>query len=817
MKKILLGLGVSATAMLAFESAAMAQEAAAPASETADAAESADAGEIVVTAQRKTEKLQDVAIAVAAYSGEALRVQGVTSTIDIAKFTPGVSSSGTLGGQGMQFSIRGVTQSDYNDAIEAPVAVYVDDVYISSQQGQGMALYDMQRVEVLKGPQGTLFGRNATGGLAHFIVNKPELGVTSGDFNIGYGRFDQTRLEGAINLPLGETLAVRASGLWNRHDSVWKNISPAGVASGAPLNFGPAGVSPSGQDLGGEDALAGRLQLLWQVSDSVSARLTGSIFRQDLSESPWTSAAVVPEVDAQGRVVGSIYASPTETRAAIGPNGQNFFNPAVLPFQGFMFSPNGDGRRAPGATWFGYVPVDIEARTLSKDFALSSLNRFRAYNAALHLDADLGWASLASVTAWSQYRKVFLLDADGSPANGFAFGTKSNIKTFSQELRLSGDTDNLSWTTGAYFLNIDAPNAQGLLAPKGSALSAVFGLTGTGVDPMSVFTLKTTSGSLFGQASWTFAPQLSFVLGGRIIREHQEYDFSSGAYLNENDYTVDTGTLLFPLQPSFTDKRTNTLWAGKAQLEYRPMTGLLIYGGVNRGVKAGSYNGKLFDGTPALTASQIPYQPEVLTSLEGGFKYTGPGGAYTLNGAVFHYSYKDYQSFVFSDISGFVQNRDARTNGVELEATFRPVSSIRIGLSGSYVDAKVKDLQIAPGVFRDTRPTYTPKYSGSANFRYTHPEPILSGDLGFGALVSYQSSFYQNARNFDSQLFEGRTLVDLSADWAFDSGFTLSAFVRNLTDKRYKQVGLDLGTGCGCNLEAYGMPRTWGVSVGYKF
>lgn len=154
---------------------------------------------------------------------------------------------------------------------------------------------------------------------------------------------------------------------------------------------------------------------------------------------------------------------------------------------------------------------------------------------------------------------------------------------------------------------------------------------------------------------------------------------------------------------------------------------------------------------------------------------------------------------------------------MEVEATFRPVSSIRIGLSGSYVDAKVKDLQIAPGVFRDTRPTYTPKYSGSANIRYTHPQPIFGGDLGFGALVSYQSSFYQNARNFDSQLFAERTLVDLSADWTFKSGLSLSAYLRNLTDNRYKQVGLDLGTGCGCNLEAYGMPRTWGVAVGYKF
>ncbi|WP_164546164.1 TonB-dependent receptor [Sphingobium yanoikuyae] len=774
-------------------------------------------GDIVVTAQRKSERLQDVGIAVAAFSGEALRTQGVTQSLDIAKFTPGVSASGTLGGQGMQFSIRGVTQSDYNDAIEAPVAVYIDDVYISSQQGQGMALYDMARVEVLKGPQGTLFGRNATGGLAHFIVNKPELGTTSGYIDATYGRFNQTKLEGAINLPLGEQFALRASGIWNRHDSVWKNVYPAGVVAGAPLNFGPAGVSPAGQDLGDEDALAGRLQLLWEPSAAVQIRLTGSAFRQNLSESPWTSSAVVPQVDSAGRVVGGIFASPTETRSAIGPDGQNYFNPSVLPFQGFQFSPTGDGRRAPGANWFGYVPVDIGKRQLSKDFALSDLNRFRAYNGTLHVDADLGGAQLASVTAWSQYRKNFLLDADGSPVNGLAFGTKSNIRTFSQELRLNGESGALSWTGGAYYLHITADNAQGLLAPKGSALSAVFGMTTTGVDPISVFTLKTDSASIFGQTSWEFAPKFNFILGGRLIREHQSYDFSSGAYANVSDYSVDTGTLLFPLQPSFSDKRTEWLWAGKAQIEYRPTSGLLLYAGINRGVKAGSYNGKLFDGTAALTPAQIPYRPEILTSFEGGFKLTGPGSRYTLNGTFFHYRYNDYQSFVFSDISGFVQNRDARTNGVEMEATARIGNDLRVGVTGSYIDAKVKDLQIAPGVFRDTRPTYTPKYSAGANIRYTVPVAIAGGDLSVGGVLSYQSSFYQNARNFASEKFAGRTLIDLSTDWSAGSGITLSAFVRNLTDKRYKTVGLDLATACGCNLEAYGMPRTWGVSIGYKF
>tara|TARA_R100001244_G_scaffold6593_25_gene8228 strand:+ start:27447 stop:29921 length:2475 start_codon:yes stop_codon:yes gene_type:complete len=772
---------------------------------------------IVVTAQRRSERLQDVGIAVTAYDGNTLRKEGVLTSTDVATFTPGVSVSGTLGGQGLQFSIRGVTQSDYNDAIEAPVAVYIDDSYVSSQQGQVMALFDIARVEALKGPQGTLFGRNATGGLVHFVVNKPELGITSGSINATYARFNRTVLEGALNLPLGDTLAARLSGIWNRSGDIWKNRFPAGVVAGAPLNFGPAGVSPSGQDLGGENSIAGRAQLLWEPSDTLSIRLTGSAFRQNLSESPWTSSSQVPVLDAQNRVVDTIYASPTETRAAIGPDGQNFFNPAILPFQGFLFSPNGDGQRAPGASWFGYVPLGTDDLELSKDYALSDLNRFRAYNTALHVGVDLGGIDLVSVTSYSKYKKHFLLDADGSPVNGFGFGTRSDTDTFSQELRFSGGSDTVDWVAGAYYLNINANVAQGLLAPRGSALAAIYGASATGIDPLSVFELKTESASLFGQVSWEFVPDWTFILGGRLIREHQEYQFDSYATANIDDYSVDLGAPLFPLQPSFTDRRTDTLWAGKAQIEYRPNSNLLLYAGVNRGVKGGSYNGKLADGTPPLADADIPYEPEELLSYEGGFKLTGSGNRYTLNGTIYHYRYKNYQSFVFADISGFVRNQKARTTGAELEATARIGQGLRLAASASYTDATVKGLQVAPGVPRDTRPTYTPKWSANGRINYTFPGDIAGGELSVGSVVTYQSSFFHNARNFQGQRYGGRTLVDFNAQWEISSGLSLGAYLKNAFDLRYRTVGLDLATGCGCSLEAYGEPRTWGVSVGYKF
>ena len=774
--------------------------------------------EIVVTAQRRSENLQNVGIAVAAVSGDELKARGVTSSTDIVRFMPGINSVGTVGDQGQQFSIRGVTENAYSEAIEPPIAVYIDDVYVASQQGQGMALFDMARVEALKGPQGTLFGRNATGGLIQFVVNKPSLSASSGYLDATYGNFNQTILEGALNTPVSDQVAIRASGFWSHHDPVWKNIYPQGMAPGAPLTFGGPGPSPSGQgqDLGGEETVAGRLQMLWAPTSSLEMRLTGSVLRQRMSTSPWTEEAVVPEVDAKGHEIGEIVASPTETRAAIGPDGQNFFNPKLVPFEGFLFSPHNDGHRAPGADWSGYTPVSADDLKLSVGFARSNLNTFNAYNNALHIDDDLGGVRFASVTAWSLYEKNFIL-SDGAPVTRVGYGAKARTETISEEARFSGGVSNISWTAGAYYLHLNSKNAEGLLPPSGSALAAVFNMAATGVQPLSVYTLRTDSGSLFGQVDWTFLPDLKLVIGGRGIYERQHYDYASYAFASPNNYVIDTSHALFPLLPGYENSRSELLWAGKAQLEYRPWTGLLIYGGVNRGVKAGGYNGQLFTGDPPISPSQIPFKPEALTSLEGGFKLAEPGGRYTLDAAVFHYFYHNYQSDVFTNVNGIVQNNDAETTGAELEANVKIIDNLTLKLAGAYVDAIVKNLQIAPGVFSNTRPTFTPKYSGSVALAYRVPQEVLSGSLSLDASVFSESSFYHNAKNFAGDLFAGHTLVDLNANWTGRSGFSVSAYVKNVADQRYKTAGLDLSAACGCNVVAYGTPRTFGVTLRQSF
>ncbi|WP_439533625.1 TonB-dependent receptor [Polymorphobacter sp.] len=484
--------------------------------------------EILVTAQRRSQNLQDVGIAVTAFSDEQLKAAGVINSIDVARLTPGVAVSGSIGGQNSQFTIRGVTQNDFNDGIEAPVAVYVDETYIPNLQGQNFGAFDIERVEVLKGPQGTLFGRNATGGLVHFVPRKPTEEL-DGFIDATYGRFNQTRIEAALGGGLGGGLSARASFYYNAHDPIFKNVYPAGMAPGSVLGLG-APISPCCEDIWTDDTLSARLQLQYAPEGSgLNIRLTGSYSRQRLSEAPFSSIATVPVVDAQGRVVDAIVASATETRTAIGPNGQN------IPF-----AFGGPASRAPGADFFGFLGADAQKLEVSKDFAFEDLNTTDSYNTALHINYDFGDITLTSITDYKRLKKDFAIDVDATPANVVSFGSVNNTRSISQEVRLNGRSDSLNWTLGGYYLDIDSDTANGFMALPRSFFSGLFGAVTDGIDLANEFTLRTKSLSGFGQVEYKFSEQFTFIAGARVISERQAYDFMSNAYANSRDQRLDT-------------------------------------------------------------------------------------------------------------------------------------------------------------------------------------------------------------------------------------------------------------------------------------
>ena len=765
-----------------------------------------ESAEIIVTAQRREQRIQDVGISVSAFSGEALKRFGVQSSIDIARLTPGVSISANGGGQNSQFSIRGVTQNDFSDAIEAPVAVYVDETYIPNLNGQIFGTFDLNRVEVIKGPQGTLFGRNATGGLVHFQPNKPS-DDPNGYLDVTYGRYNHVRVEGAIGLPISDNVQVRFSGLYNRFDPIMKNIYPYGVSNLI------AGTTPPGpsccQDIWNDDTVALRGQLQMEPTERLTIRLTGSFARQIMGENPYNSVATIGVYDDQGRLSNVRFAGPDEIRMNIGPNGENVAAGGV---------PTTATRPTPGGDFYGYRAPSAKSLQVSKDWALDNLVRLKATDAALHVNYDLGNAEFASISNYRTFRKNFGTDIDAGPTNLVDYITASKQESFSQELRVSstGKT-NVRWVSGAYYLWIDANVRSGLTAPSNSVFAGVFGpgFATSGIDLINNIRLKTSSISGFGQVEYDFAPKLTAILGGRIIHEHQNYNFSSFAHQNFNDYQIDDGPSLFELQAPYSNTRSHTLWAGKAQIEYRPSRDMLLYAGVNRGVKGGAYNALLPDGSPSLPPSRIPYGPETLVSYEGGIKSTLLGGLATIDASAYYYDYKDYQAFTFTNISAVVINNDARIYGVEASLNLRPARGLNIGLGVSLLDAKVLGLVTQTGP-RDVRPTFTPSQTYAGQISYKLPSEIAGGSVEVTADASWRSKSYTNLRNFDADVIRSYFLANAHIYYTI-SRIKMGVGVDNIFDKRYRTTTYNLATLCGCNEEAYGAPRWWNVSLRYTY
>lgn len=283
-------------------------------------------------------------------------------------------------------------------------------------------------------------------------------------------------------------------------------------------------------------------------------------------------------------------------------------------------------------------------------------------------------------------------------------------------------------------------------------------------------------------------------------------------------YQTADGTLI---TDPYRNKRHNTLWAGKVQLEYRPNVDTLAYVGVNRGVKGGAYNAKFADGTPPLLASQIPYDAETLVSYEAGVKTTLLNGLMVANAAAFYYDYSNYQAFLFVNTSGLVQNRPATNYGIEGNVVIRPSHRLTVNVAGSIIRPKVKDVDIAaatataPAVIRDVEPAFAPRGQASVIANWT--PPIANDQITLTANTNYTSRFFNNLRNFSSQVTKGYFISNASAEWTVRPGFTVTASLDNIFDKRVDMIGFDLTTFCGCSHESYNRPRTWRISFGYEY
>ena len=370
--------------------------------------------EIVVTAQKREQNLQEVGISITAFGRDQLQELNLNNSNELVYMTPGLSL-GNPGGEGniTSLSLRGIGQGDFNDHQESPVAVYQDEVYDAYMGATNNTLFDQERVEILRGPQGTLFGRNATGGLVHYISRRP-----TDEFeaygNISFAENEHVRFEGAASAPLTDSLSVRLSGFVNNHDTFVDNIG-------------------TGNDGNEADTWAVRGQALFSPTDHLDVLFKLEYYETDITQ--WYFETAPAAINEFGEAV-----------LVTPPPGSEILD-------GNPFQVNNDGA-------VGLVAARGASPEGLKRDGIKGLLRF---------DLELqGGVTVTSITGVSEQNKFFNQESDGIPASVVTFATDTNAQQFSQELRVARETDNVRWVAGLYYLDYDSDIVLdvGLFAPS---------------------------------------------------------------------------------------------------------------------------------------------------------------------------------------------------------------------------------------------------------------------------------------------------------------------------------------------------------------
>jgi iron complex outermembrane recepter protein len=726
--------------------------------------------EITVTAQKREQSLQDVGIAVTAFTGDQIQELGFTNTTDIVAMTPGLNYTvPNAESSQINFFLRGVGLNDFADANENPVAVYVDDIYRPAMGGLSFQLFDMERVEVLRGPQGTLFGRNTTGGLVHFISRRPTEEL-DGYFNATYGDFDQIKLEGAIGGPFSDSVSGRLSLAMNQHDGWTENRA--------------------GPDYNETDAQAARAQLLFTPTDSVDVLFNGWWSDNDASVGAWQHQAT--KFNAAGE---SVPLGPNEQDTSVDCNADGVLDAA-------------DARPAPGTDCFGYR--DTDGDPWAGDYDRDGRVEVETSGLSANVQWQLGNLELTSITAFQTVDRLQSEDTEAGPFPLILPTFTAETDTFSQELRIGGGNESLQWLAGLFWFDNEVNG------------NYILDLTNLGFVFFDAnYTQETESIAVFGQVEFTLNDSWTLIAGLRAANEEKTLDYLNVDESGLFEFLFGDATA-FDFGPGSVGdlaRHDNDSVSGKLQLDWRPTEDLLLYGSVSQGTKSAGFNVGFLDQTflfASNTPETIPFDEETLRSYEIGFKSTILDGRARFNGSAFYYDYEDFQTFRFELLNQVIFNADAEVTGAELELQASPTDGLDLALGLAVLDATAEGIPSPlDGTPRDRDMVAAPDLSANALVRYAWP--ALGGRLAVQAWANYQDEIFYDIQNVPVSREDGYTVSNLRFSYTSgDERWELAAFAHNITEEEYLSYTFDFTGVFGFNQQAYGAPRWYGLSVQYN-
>ena len=741
--------------------------------------------EVVVTAQRQSERSQDVPIALTAVSADVLHDKGIRQAADITSLVPNLVLNLPYGPEAQpSFVLRGVTTTDYSQNQSSPIAMYVDEVYKAVGAVQALQVYDMERVEVLRGPQGTLYGKNATGGAVSFYSANPSLTATNGYIEAGVGNYADRSVHAAVGVPLiDNVLAARVAVYYEDRDGWTRSIVP--------------GVEP----LNGVDALAGRFTLRARPLDDVEATLKFSATRSN----------------------GTPY----------GPHALNN-DPAVTGFSGSIrWFETGSKFSVPKQIRSDSASLKVEAG-LSEHLLLTSITGFDygrwntvSDDGGLPITARLDDPNsyFSTVNSFSEEVRLSSRHADRLQWLAGLYYGRESVHAIVQYHFFDGYAGSFVTPDGQQLYGFDEYNSFDQLKDSRAAfLNAAWAVTPTvslraGVrytkDKVEIKNFYALEGGLTGPSAG-YGPISGTTLWTPTIPYAPD-----ASYFQYSSLFAPTGGVTAPFQYD------NNNTSAKVGVDWKPSDQALVYVSFSQGYRGAAFNGQAFNSPAELTFAQ----PERLDAYEAGAKWDLWGRRAYLNVAAFHYNYRNQQFLDTFTLPGgqgtglrTVNAPQSRVDGAELEFRARATEDVELSGGLGLMNAKYRELALKGVDLSGNHLIQAPDVSANLalNWRFLQ---LSVGELRLMLDGNWYGRQYFDAQN-TQRISQGayaiaNSRLSFTGTQGVVSGFDVGVWVRNLANRQYIQYAIaqrdpDQG-GLGFDYGLVGTPRTYGADIRYRF
>ena len=728
--------------------------------------------EIVVTAQHRSENVQDVPITIQVLSGQALENLGVVTTEDLANVTTNLTISLPQGaGNQPQVTIRGIGLNENNSNDSGPNGFYVDEFYMSAPTSQSFALFDISRVEVLEGPQGTLYGRNSAGGAINIITNKPTDNF-EGYVDVAAGNFNAQKYSGAISGPITDGIDGRLAFIHNYSD---------GYAYNTLLDTRENGAND------------------YSVRGSIQAKPTSDV--------TILATTHYSEVDRLPDIYGHL--GTFEPTKPLNPNG------GALCSMAQIFA-----AQNPCVDLYGQptTPGYSSASPITAHLKVTDVGE------TVRVDFPVGSVGFTSISGFDYNYRFLPEDSDSSAFQQLKVDWENDSREFTQELRAHQTGDKGNWVAGLYYLVENLHQAQDLNVLLD--YDRFFGPgSGDGIaNQQTVSNVQVTKAyAAFGQGEYDFTDTLKGILGGRFTYESQSMLFRSAYDVQQGGEGNFTPFVPY-LDSSNSVANSNISW--RTGLNYTPLQNLLFYGSISTGFKAGTFNGGFLSTVPAQAALQeAPVQPEKVITYEVGEKAQFFDNMLTLNSSAFYNTFDNLQLFALINsplgpINLFTNAKKSYTYGADFDVALRhPIPNLTLSAQVGLLQTRITEYQATDIVgvpdLTGKQLAYSPHLTSFLLAQYELP-------IGNEKSVNFEySAAYKSFQYFDPT---NDPYITQAAYWLQNARVALkldrlelSAYVHNLANKYWLADSFDGIEPFGYVQPVWGAPRTYGFEARYRF